>query len=84
MQMLRYDPKERITAHEALRHDFFRMGAAATPPSNGRVRPEKKETSATAEPAEAAVLGLGGSVSGASQNHQIVRHLVTKSIYGRS
>ncbi|BDA46929.1 Serine/threonine-protein kinase AFC2 [Coccomyxa sp. Obi] len=64
MQMLRYDPKERITAHEALRHDFFRMGAAATPTSNGRVRPEKKETSATAEPAEAAVLGLGGSGSG--------------------
>lgn len=76
MQMLRYDPKERITAHEALRHDFFRMGAAATPTSNGRVRLEKKETSATAEPAEAAVQGLGGSVSGASRIHQAVRQML--------
>ena len=62
--MLRYDPQQRITAHEALQHDFFRMGAAAAPTPNGRLRPEKKEASATAEPAEAAVLGLGGSVSG--------------------
>lgn len=63
--MLRYDPKDRITAAEALQHDFFRMGAAAAAAPNGRARPEAKETSATAEPAEAAVLGLGGSASGA-------------------
>lgn len=27
--MLRYDPAERISAEDALRHEFFRMGAAA-------------------------------------------------------
>ncbi len=70
--MLRYDPKERLTAHEALQHDFFRMGAAATATPNGRLRPEKKEISATyAEPAEAAVVGLGGSGSG---EHRCPQH----------
>jgi serine/threonine protein kinase len=64
-QMLKYDPKERISAKEALQHDFFRMGAAARVLPNGRARPEEKDASTTtAEPAEAAVQGLGGSGSG--------------------
>lgn len=62
--MLKYDPKERISAREALQHDFFRMGAAAGTPPNGRLCAQKKEVSTTAEPAEAAVQGLGGSGSG--------------------
>lgn len=66
--MLKYDPKERISAREALQHDFFRMGAASDMPPNGRLCAQQKEASTTAEPAEAAVQGLGGSASGAASH----------------
>ena len=62
--MLEYDPEERITAREALKHDFFRTdGAVVGCLENGSdlvldefIVSEKEPSVSQAQPAEAAVL----------------------------
>ena len=62
--MLEYDPEERITAREALKHDFFRTdGAVVSCLENGSdlaldeiIVSEKEPSVSQAQPAEAAVL----------------------------
>lgn len=78
MQLLQFDPDRRITAHEALKHEFFRSKAAGASLGNGRdpsadfVTPsvelanEKEPSASHAEPAEAAVLPKTGK-PGSSQ-----------------
>ncbi|CAK0785347.1 hypothetical protein CVIRNUC_008554 [Coccomyxa viridis] len=65
-RMLEYDPDKRITAREALRHDFFRV-EPALPAVDLRASvsdeltehaPEKEPSISHAEPANAAVVGL--------------------------
>ena len=80
MQMLEYDPDKRITAQQALLHDFFRGEPAPGNLSNGSdrdmevlVRVEKEPSASNAEPAEAAVLPKPGK-PGSSQVTPLWRH----------
>ncbi len=73
MQMLEYDPDKRITAQQALTHEFFRGEPAPGSLSNGSewdaeplVHVEKEPSASHAEPAEAAVLPKAGK-PGSSQ-----------------
>ena len=74
MQMLEYDPDKRITARQALTHEFFRgepAQAASLSNGSGRVEElavhaEKEPSASHAGPAEAAVLPKTGK-PGSSQ-----------------
>lgn len=78
--MLEYDPDKRITAREALRHDFFRV-EPALPAVDLRASvsdeltehaPEKEPSISHAEPANAAVVGL--CTSGKPGSSQVQSH----------
>ena len=80
MQMLEYDPDKRITAREALRHEFFRV-EPALPAVDLRASvsdeltehaPEKEPSISHAEPANAAVVGL--CTSGKPGSSQVQGH----------
>lgn len=80
LQMLEYDPDKRITAQQALMHDFFRGEPAPGSLSNGSdrdmqllLRAEKEPSASHAEPAEAAVLPKPGK-PGSSQVTPIHLH----------
>ena len=71
--MLEYDPDKRVTAQQALTHEFFRSEPVPASLSNGSewdadalVRVEKEPSASHAEPAEAAVLPKAGK-PGSSQ-----------------
>ncbi len=78
LQLLEFDPDRRITAQEALEHEFFQREAAGAclgngcPPSADYVTPsveladEKEPSASNAEPADAAVLPETGK-PGSSQ-----------------
>ena len=80
LQMLEYDPDKRITAREALRHEFFRV-EPALPAVDLRASvsdeltehaPEKEPSISHAEPANAAVVGL--CTSGKPGSSQVQSH----------
>ncbi len=80
MQMLEYDPDKRITAQQALTHEFFRGEPAPGSLSNGSewdidppVHAEKEPSASHAEPAEAAVLPKAGK-PGSSQVFSLTLH----------
>ena len=80
LQMLEYDPDKRITAREALRHEFFRVQPALSPvdlrtsvsDELTEHAPEKEPSISHAEPANAAVVGL--CTSGKPGSSQVQSH----------
>ena len=87
MQMLEYDPDKRITAREALRHEFFRVEPAlpatdlraSVPDELAEPAPEKEPSISHAEPANAAVVGL--CTSGKPGSSQVQSHASLLSVY---